>query len=273
MTIRTRFNGLFGSACMIALAATAVANSTAMGQQPSLVATTTQADSSQPLTFQYLFFWKEHDTRTQNALDATQQELAKLGDDVSVKQIGIKDPANAEVVNYYGVSRAPMPLVLCTASNGAVTKAFVTPFAASQLREGIVSRGTAASLKALQENKLVVLCAIGSGTAADQTTLSNAIALKSDQRFAKSIEVIALDVHDPNEATLLAGVKLNSTLTEPTIVILAPPGKQLATLAGLVTTEQIAEKLVAAQSACCPGGQCGPGGQCCPGGQCEPQKK
>lgn len=267
MTIRTRLQKLFSNACMIALVATAVANSTAFAQQPNLVATSVQADSNQPMTFQYLFFWKENDTRTQSVLDATQKELAKLGNGVSVKQVGIKDPANAEVVEYYGVSRAPMPLVLCTASNGAVTKAFVTPFPASQLQEGIVSRWTAKSLKALQENKLVVLCAMGSGIAANQATLSNAIALKSDQRFAKSIEVIAVDVRDPDEATLLAGVKLNSSLAEPTIVILAPPGKQLATLAGLVTTDQIAEKLVAAQSACCPGGQCGPGGKC------EPQKK
>lgn len=190
-----------------------------------------------------------------------------------LKQIGIKDPANAKVVEYYGASRAPMPLVLCTASNGAVTKAFVAPFPAAQLREGIVSRGTAESLKALQENKLVVLCALNSGTPSNHTALSNARALKADQRFAKAVEVIALDVHDQSETSLLAGVKLDANMAEPTIVILAPPGKQLATLTGAVTTEQIAEKLVAAQSACCPGGQCGPGGQCCPGGKCTPQKK
>jgi hypothetical protein len=166
-----------------------------------------------------------------------------------------------------------MPLVLCTASNGAVTKAFVSPFPAAQLRDGIVSRGTAESLKALQDNKLVVLCALNGESPANQSVLNNAKALKTDERFAKAVEVIALDVHDQNEASLLANMKLDAKMSQPTIVILAPPGNQLATLTGAITTEQIAEKLVAAQSTCCPGGQCGPNGQCCPGGQCSPPKK
>lgn len=273
MTFRIQFHKLLSNACMLALVVSAAMNAPLQAQQPLATTAEAQADSNQPLTFQYLFFWKENDKRTQGVLDATQKELAKLGTSVSVKRVGIKDPANAELVKLYGVSRAPMPLVLCTASNGAVTKAFVSPFPAEQLQEGIVSLGTAESLKALQENKLVVLCAINSNTAASMATLSNARALKTDQRFANSVEVIALDVRDPNEASLLAGVKLDSSMAEPTIVILAPPGKQLSTLAGLVTSEQIAEKLVAAQSACCPGGQCGPGAQCCPGGKCPPQKK
>lgn len=105
MKIRTRFQKLFSNACMIAVVLTAVANSTALAQQPNFVATSAQADSNQAMTFQYLFFWKESDTRTQSVLDATQKELAKLGNGVSVKQVGIKDPANAEVVNWSSIAR------------------------------------------------------------------------------------------------------------------------------------------------------------------------
>lgn len=273
MSIRSQFQKLFGNACVIALAASAVMSSPVQGQQTTANAAVVQPTGNQPLTFQYLFFWKENDTRTQGILDATQKEIAKLGASVSVKQIGIKDPANAEAVEYYGVSRAPMPLVLCTASNGAVTKAFVSPFPAAQLQEGIVSRGTTEILKALQENKLVAICALNGAAGTNLTMLNNANALTVDPRFAQSVNVIAVDVRDPSESSLLADFKLNASMTEPTIVILAPPGKQLATLTGLATTEQIAAKLVAAQSACCPGGKCGPGAQCCPGGNCAPQKK
>lgn len=272
MKFRIQLTKLFRNACMLALAVAATASSQTQAQHPIATATG-QAVGDQPISFQYLFFWKENDARTQSVLEKTRNELAGLGANVSLKPIGIKDPANAEVVDFYGVGRAPMPLVLCTASNGAVTKAFLTPFPAEQLREGIVSPGTALSLKALQENKLVVLCAINSSTAESETALDNANALTGDQRFAASIKVIALDVRDPNEASLLAGVNLDSSMAEPTIVILAPPGKQLATLSGVVSTRKIAEKLIAAQNECCPGGKCGPGGQCCPGGKCEPTKK
>lgn len=272
MRLRVRFRKLTQKVGLMAIAVAATMNTVGHAQQP-VADTATQADSIQPMTFEYLFFWKENDTRTQNALTATQQELGKLGKNVSLKQIGIKDPANAEAVEFYGVSRAPMPLVLCMASNGAVTKAFVTPFAAAQLGEGIVSRGTADTLKAIQDNKLVVLCALNSDSVASSHVLYSAQSLKTDERFGNSVEVIAVDVRDSNEASLLAGMKLDSSMAEPTIVILAPPGKQLATLTGKVSTEQIAAKLVAAQSACCPGGQCGPGAQCCPGGKCAPPKK
>ena len=264
MNIRTQFHRLMKIGFTMAFAATVSMTSVTSAQQPADRTTVALANNQQPLTFEYLFFWKDNDAQTQSVLDATQQELGKLGKHVSLKQIGIKNPANAEAVKHYGVSRAPMPLVLCQASNGAVTKAFVSPFPATQLREGIVSRGTAESLKALQENKLVVLCALNGGSPANRAALMNAQALNSDKRFGKSVEVITLDVHDRNEASLLAGVKLDASMAEPTIVILAPPGKQLATLTGAVTTEQIAEKLVAAQTSCCPGGQCGPGGQCAP---------
>lgn len=270
MKLFLQLRQLIKTACVIALTTATLASAT-QAQQPAADAATTASASEQQLTFEYLFFWKDKDARTQGILQSTQKEVETLGENVSLKQIGIKDPASAGIVDQYKVSRAPMPLVLCIASNGAVTKAFVSPFPPAQLREAIVSRGTAESFKALQENKIVVLCALNSDAQANETALSNANALKTDERFAQSVEVIAVDVHDQGEAILLAGVKLNATMAEPTIVILAPPGKQLATLTGAVTTAQIAEKLVAAQSTCCPGGQCGP--NCCPGGKCPPPQK
>lgn len=273
MRLRFQFRQVFRRVGLLALAATATMGSLAQAQQSIETSVAARLDGNQPLTFQYLFFWREKDARTQSVLDATQQELGKLGENVSLKQIGIKDPVNAEAVEYYGVSRAPMPLVLCMASNGAVTKAFVSPFSASLLNEGIVSRGTAETLKAIQENKLVVLCALNSELPASKSVLQSADAIKADARFGASVEVISLDVRDPNEASLLESVKLDASMAEPTIVILAPPGKQLATLTGAVTTERIAAKLLVAQTACCPDEKCGPGGQCCPGGQCAPRKK
>ena len=47
----------------------------------------------------------------------------------------------------FGVSRAPMPLVLALAPNGAITKGFPIKFDEKQLREGFVSPCTAKCLK------------------------------------------------------------------------------------------------------------------------------
>lgn len=196
-----------------------------------------------------------------------------MGDVVSLAEVAIKDPVHAELVQRYGVSRAPMPLVLCVADNGAVTKSLVAPFTAAQLQEGLVSRGSAESLKALQDRKLVVLCAFNGSTPVNDAVYQNANKLKTDSRFAGAVEVVKVDVNDQSEVDLLKQFQLTSEMSDPTTIILAPPGNQLARFVGLINAEQLAEKVVAAQNTCCPGGKCGPDSQCCPGGNCPPQKK
>ena len=76
----------------------------------------------------------------------------------STDSIGVQitDPNEKPVVDKFGVSRAPMPLVLALAPNGAITKGFPIKFDEKQLREGFVSPCTAKCLKALQDRKLVL---------------------------------------------------------------------------------------------------------------------
>ena len=77
------------------------------------------APMGQSQSYQYLFFSKDDDAKTRNLLQMTQQEVEKMGTNVGLKQIAIKDPTHAKLVEQYGVSRAPMPLVLCVAATGA----------------------------------------------------------------------------------------------------------------------------------------------------------
>ena len=65
--------------------------------------------------------------------------MAKLADSAEVVSIQITDPAEKQIVDKYGVSRAPMPLVLAVAPCGAITKAFTKAFDENQLRTAFVS--------------------------------------------------------------------------------------------------------------------------------------
>ena len=62
--------------------------------------------------------------QTDKAWSVLQPAAAKLADSAEVVSIQITDPAEKQIVDKYGVTRAPMPLVLAVAPCGAITKAF-----------------------------------------------------------------------------------------------------------------------------------------------------
>lgn len=226
--------------------------------------------------FQYIFFWKQDDPQTRGMLKRFKNATQQMAPSVTTTTVNISDPRQRKIVDQYNVGRAPMPLVLSIAANGAVTKAWPVQFTAEQLREGIVSHHAAQCLKALQDKKLVVLCVLNSRTPISQSVYQSAVQFQADSRFVNTAAVIAIDANDAAEGTFLQQLQVTPGTTDAVTIVLAPPGEQVAKFSGPVTKEQLAAKVTAAQSACCPGGKCGANGQCgpggcCPGGKCGPQ--
>ena len=118
-------------------------------------------------------------------------------------------------------------------------------------------------MKALQSQKLVLLTIQNQSTPYSQIAYRGAAQFKQDARFNNSTEIVMLDPADPAEAGFLQNLKVAPGTQEAVTVVLAPPGKPIATFTGPVTKQQIVAKVTSAQSGCCPGGKCGPGG-CCP---------
>ena len=164
------------------------------------------------------------------------------------------------MVDKFGVSRAPMPLVLALAPNGAITKGFPIKFDEKQLREGFVSPCTAKCLKCLQDRKLVLLCVQNEKTQFTQVAMTAAQSFKADARFAKATEIVTLNPEDQAEAAFLQDLKVDPRTPQAVTVLLAPPGQPVASFVGAVTKDQIVAKV---QAGPCAGGKCGPGG-CCP---------
>ena len=88
-------------------------------------------------------------------------------------------------------------------------------------------------------------------------------AFKAESRYGKATEVVMLDPNDKAEQHFLKDLQVDPRTTTAVTVLVTPPGAPVARFEGAVTKEQIAAKLKAVQSGCCPGGKCGPGG-CCP---------
>ncbi|MBX3426352.1 MAG: hypothetical protein KF688_11785 [Pirellulales bacterium] len=235
---------------------------------PGLAALAAAADQGR---YAFVLFWKENDDATHRMQTALQDGMKQLPRPAEVVGVCLADSREAATVEIFGVARAPLPLVAAVAPNGAVTKAWPLKLASGQLAEAIVSRGTAECLKAMQEQKLTLVC-VQNAKSTQRAAAKLAVAgFQADERFAAATRVVVIDPADPSEKAFLANLQVSPKTPEAVTVLVSPAGQAIGKFAGAVTTEDLVAKVASAQAGCCPGGQCGPNG-CCPGGQCGPAK-
>lgn len=215
----------------------------------------------------FLFFWKDKTAQTDKVWNVLQPAMANMADSAEVASIQITDPAEKKIVDKYGATRAPMPLVLAIAPCGAITKAFTKPFDENQLRTAFVSACTQQCLKALQDRKLVLACVVDQANPQDPVTIPQGVEdFRADAKYGSATEVVLVNVRDQGEAAFLKDFQVDPRAQMPVVVFLAPPGSMIGKFDGTATKKQIVAKLVSAQSDPCAGGKCGPGG-------CGPKKK
>jgi hypothetical protein len=87
-----------------------------------------------------------------------QSALAKVPGRADSVSVNIADPLDQEMVKGYGVDRAPMPLVLVLAPNGAIMGGFPTQVEEAQLLAAFGTPGMEQTMKLLQERRLVFVC-------------------------------------------------------------------------------------------------------------------
>ena len=255
--------GLLMATASLAVAQTpqqpyAVASRTAPAPtSKGLAAIDTAADGGKYL---FIFFWKANDANTKSMYPIFQSAMGQWSESADSIAINVATPIEKPVVDKFGVSRAPMPLVLALAPNGAITKGFPIKFDEKQLREGFVSPCTAKCLKCLQAQKLVLLCIQNEKTQFTQVAMTAAQSFKADARYAKATEIVAVNPEDQAETAFLQDLKVDPRTSQAVTVLLAPPGQPVASFVGAVTKDQIVAKV---QAGPCAGGKCGPGG-CCP---------
>ncbi len=210
----------------------------------------------------FVFFWKANGKQNQAMRGVLESAMKKWKDSADSISISITDPNEKPIVDKYNVSRAPMPLVLALAPNGAITRGFPVKFDEKQLAKGFVSPATEKCLKYMQDKKLVLVCIQNGKTQFSQIARKSALDFQADKRFAKTTGIVMVDPEDKAEHPMLKGLKVAPQTTEAIIVVLTPLGP-IAKFVGNVTKDQIVAKIASAQSGPRAGGKCGPGG-CCP---------
>jgi hypothetical protein len=214
----------------------------------------------------FLFFWKENSSQTNRVWETLKPTIAKLSNEANFVSIRVTNPAEKKTVDKYGVSRAPLPLVLAIAPNGAVTKAFTKTFEEKELRTAFVSPCTQRCMKAFQDRKLVFVCLVDQAGPKEKTLTPTGVEeFNADKKYSAATEIIMLNVRDAKEAAFLKQLNCPASYA-PMTIFLAPPGVEIGSFSRSTPKETIVAALSRAQSGCCSGGGC-------KGGSCGSQSK
>jgi len=208
--------------------------------------------------FTYIFFHKQNDPPTQQFAETIRRGVARRPAEASWQSVNVTDQASASVVAKYGVSRAPMPLALCVAQNGAITAVFTRRPNDEALDRAIVTPAMVDATKALQDKKIVV---VHVKAAKDAPLPFGAFEFTADPAFKARTTVIDVVANDPAEQRFLKDMEFNAaSVRESSVVVMAPPGVLVGKFAASATMSDIATKLHSA-------------GKCCDDPNCKHNKK
>ena len=207
----------------------------------------------------FIFFSKADDDQTLAMRKVFDQAMEKVADRAQSVAVSIADASEAAIVDKFDLSRAPMPLVLVMAPNGAITGGFPTQFEEQQLVDAFATPGTEKVMKSLQDGKLVFVCVQNGTTSSNDAALQGVRDFKADVRYASATEIVTLDPSDQAEAGFLTDLQVPSDTKEAVTVFVVPPGQAIGKIEGATNKDALVELLSRANTSCGPGG-CGPGG-------------
>jgi hypothetical protein len=206
------------------------------------------------------FFWKTEDEQTTAMKKVFEGALAKVSERANAAIVRVTDSAEREIVKKFGLDRAPLPLALAIAPNGAVMGGFPSEFTEEALVNAFGSASTEKCMKSLQDGKLVFLCVQNDATKLNAEALQGVQEFKALAQYASFTEIVQLNPSDAAEASFLADLKIDPQTKVAVTAFLAPPGVVIAEFEGATKKDDLMLALQSANSACGPGGSCGPSG-------------
>lgn len=208
-----------------------------------------EASSQKKMSF--IMFFRKDDASTRAMYKTLSEETSQLSN-TSVVTINVTDQTESELVSRFDAGRLPLPAVVALAPNGAVSGVFSKNLKAVQVQNAIVSPIQAECIKALQDKKIVLLCAQPDNGAYVPKGVQE---FQADPSFSLRTHVVNVRASDPIEADFLKLFKVSSSVSSPVTVFMAPPGKLLGVYTTDVSSKKLTETIVAA-GACCTDPNC-----------------
>ncbi len=266
--------GVAVTGCGSSAVQTQVAQSRSVKDQPKTSAAKPASSSSKGMTalkqaaeagkYLFAFFSKANDDQTLAMRKVFESAMEKTAGRAQSVAVDIAEESEKAMVDKFDLGRAPMPLVLAIAPNGAITGGFPTKFEEQQLLAAFATPATEKVMKLLQESKLVFVCVQNEKTKSNDAAMQGIRDFKGDARFAAATEIVTLDPSDTKEIGFLADLKVSPDTSEAATVFVVPPGKAIGKFEGATSKDALVELITNAGTSCgCGPGGCGPGG-CCP---------
>lgn len=208
---------------------------------------TSRAAASKQNKYTFIMFWKSQDDATKAMWNSLQQNLSSKTDTTTFAAVNTNDPAEANLVKEYGVSRAPMPLTLAIAPNGAITGSFVKQINADYIQQSFVSPAKSRCMLTLQSRKMVLLCVNPGGNSALPKGVQN---FKAIPCYKDVVEVVSVSAGESVESSFLQELEVPRQNNNTTVVFMAPPGVMVGKFNGSVTHEQLIAELKKAGKSC-----------------------
>jgi hypothetical protein len=198
--------------------------------------------------YAYVVFYRTDDEAARAMAQVVQAAAAARPDAIVPVYVSLTDPAEAPLVARYSVGRAPMPMTVVTAPNGAITGAFPQRVTAEQLSGAFVTPVMASCMKSMQQGRLVFLCLQTTPQPLVPTAVSE---FTADPHYKDRVDVVLVQATDPAEAQLLAELELGtSQAAQANTVFFAPPGVLVGKFGLLSTKAEVASALHKAGKCC-----------------------
>ncbi len=197
-------------------------------------------NASKQNKYTFIMFWKKKDNATSAMLQNLKSSLGDNQNKAIFTLVHANDPNEVNLVKKYGVSRAPMPLTLAIAPNGAITGSFVKRLNKVDVDKSFVSPAKAQCMKTLQGRKLVLLCV---NPISQTGTPKGVEEFKAVPCYQKSANIITLSSADPDEASFLSELQIPENSRVRNVVFMAPPGVLVGKYNGNVTKDQLIASL------------------------------
>lgn len=206
------------------------------------------AKAAQEDKFTLVMFWRENNDLTHAIAKKLTAAAKSRSDRMTATSISVTDAEEKRLVAKFDLSRAPMPMVLAIAPNGAITGVYSKKFDDSDADHALVSPGMTECLKALQANKLVLIHLRRS----EGEKLPKGIAdFSNDPDFLKRTAILTVDSNDPAESSLLKDLEIDVRKKQsPNVAFFAPPGVLIGTFSAQVAKAELAQKLHEAGKCC-----------------------
>jgi hypothetical protein len=198
--------------------------------------------------FAFLLFHRGGDAATQAMAEMLNNAIADRQEQASLAYVNVAEPAEKALIEKLGVNRAPLPLTLAIAPNGAITGVFSQKLGPDSVEQAIVTPAMMVSMKALQEGKIVLVCIHES---AKMVVPQAVTGIEKHPHYKDRTTVVSLIASDPGEAKFLAQMKIGAaSVRNVTTAVLAPPGVLVDKFGASATSYEIDAALVKAGKCC-----------------------